>query len=373
MILDKLELFNFRNYQYQDVEFSPHVNLVIGRNAQGKSNLLEAVYYLSHLKSKRTPRTNDLIRQGQASAAVKCLVQDQGRRLVIRIGLGLDGKFAEVNGQKTEPASKAAGLLKCVVFSPDDLYLVKGDPGRRRDFLDETLELLGPVPASGIQRYRHVLRQRNALLKRWEEQGRRLDAVLEPWNEALVEWGSRIVSERLVMTSEMSRMVADSYSRISGGEAETSFVYTPATSLDGVEGMGSIQEVESGMKKALETRLEEEKRARTTLVGPHRDDVEIRINGREARYAASQGEQRTIAFAMRLAQRDFTRSKTGTVPLLLLDDVLSELDERRRKRVLDIARDSQLILTATEVTGGLSRGSERLLVVEAGRVSVGRA
>ena len=367
MILTRLELFNFRNYTEQEVEFSPGRNLIIGSNAQGKSNLLEAVYFLSHLKSSRAPRAGDLIRENEQSLSVTGVILEEGKRVTVKVKMSNAGKQVLINGQKTAQPARARGIIKCVLFSPDDLYLVKGDPARRREFLDETLEGVGPAQASELSEYRHLLRQRNAVLRKWEDYGAGLGGALSPWTEGLVDLGGKIVSERLRMTGEMSALVKLVYGEISGGGKAPGLQYQGSFDVEGK----SPGELAKAMRRELEARREEEKRLRSTPAGPHRDDVVIRLGGRETRYGASQGEQRTLAFCLRIAQKEYIQETTGKRPVLLLDDVLSELDEGRRKRVLEMAgAGSQVLMTTTDVPGGMDIGGAKVLRVEAGRVCV---
>lgn len=368
MIISRLELFNFRNYRHLDIEFSPGVNLIIGRNAQGKTNLLESIYFLSHLRSKRAPRMRDLAMEGAESASARGLIMDAGQRITLKVAFGAGGRSAEVNGRRAEHSAKAAGVLKCVMFEPGDLYLVKGEPSRRREFLDETMEGLGPGVAQAVGQYRHLLRQRNAMMKRWEEYGPGFLNALEPWNEKISESGGEIVAARRRMTDRMSALVGETYREVSRDTAQVSFEYRGTSGSDG----DTHEQAARAMREALEEAIGEEKRARTTLVGPHRDEVEIRIGGMEARYNASQGEQRTVAFAMRFAQKEYLRDVTGKGPVLLLDDVLSELDEARRGRVLEMAaKCEQTVITATELARGFKIASSSLFEVEGGKIKVG--
>jgi DNA replication and repair protein RecF len=258
-------------------------------------------------------------------------------------------------------------MLKCVLFSPDDLWIVKGDPARRREFLDETAEELGPVTASILQQYRHVLRQRNALLRKWEEHGAVAEEALEPWNEALAQAGASILVERLEMIEKMKRSVRETYMEISGEARELEIGYSGTP----VEEGSDERDAAAALKDALRRVRTEEMRTRTTAVGPHRDDIEIRLGGRGARFSASQGEQRTVAFCFRLAQREYLREKTGKVPVLLLDDVLSELDEGRRRKVLEkVGTAGQTIITATEMEESCQQAPESVFRVLAGRVEI---
>jgi DNA replication and repair protein RecF len=368
LILARLELTNFRNYRHQDIEFSPHRNLVVGRNAQGKSNLLESIYFLSYLRTKRATRLIDLVRERAEKASVLGLIIDEGRETKVNLTFGRGGRIVEVNGQKMDSGSRAKGILKSVSFDPDDLYLVKGEPVRRREFLDETSAALGPADAGVINEYRHTLRQRNAVLKNWEEYGAGLRAVIEPWNQALASAGAKIVASRLQIMRTMEEVLGKKYSEISGDNKEIGLHYACSFDAEGT----SLGQVYERMRKALDSAFGEEKRERSTKVGPHRDDVEIRLDGRESRFRASQGEQRTLAFCMRLAQKEHIERVTGQTPVVLLDDILSELDEGRRGRVLDaVGRKSQAIITTTDVPADVKRASDKVFVVEEGMISIG--
>ena len=368
MMLEKLELVNFRNYAHLDIEFSPQRNIVVGGNGQGKSNLLESIYFLSYLRSRRTARLIDLVGEHAQRASVRGLVTGDGSEAGVKVTFGRGGRVVEVNGRKVDSGARAKGILKCVSFDPDDLYLVKGEPGRRREFLDETLGTLGVEGADVIGKYRHVLRQRNAILKRWEEYRAGLKEAIEPWNQALVSAGAKIVALRMEMMRTMEEVMERRYAEISGDDKEVRIRY--ACDFD-VEGTPE-REISDRMRKALDSALEGEKRERSTKVGPHRDDVEISLGGKESRFRASQGEQRTLAFCMRLAQKEHIERVTGLKPVMLLDDVLSELDEERRGRVLEAAGGSnQAIITATDVPADIRKAGDRMFVVEKGRASIG--
>jgi len=367
LIIESLELLNYRNYSGLNIEFTEGRNLFLGRNAQGKSNLLESIYFLSHQKSFRASRMRDLVCEGRESAYVKGVIIDEERRSSLRIGLSPGGRTAEVNGQSVGPPGKARGIFKCVMFSPEDLYLVKGDPSRRREFLDETMEGLGPVRAQEAADFRRALKQRNALLRDWEKYGRGLRDAIEPWNEALSKAGAAIVVERLKMLDAMRDSVSRSYEEVSGINMKVELGYRGT-----FEARSERQEgVAESMREELSLVEARERKARATLIGPHRDEVEIRLGGRDARVSASQGEQRTLSVCLRIAQKEYLERETGRVPVLLLDDVFSELDRERRKGVLRAARPpAQSLVTATEMPTGSEVGEGRVFVVEEGRVEV---
>lgn len=368
MILERLELIDFRNYENLRVESSPRRNLVVGRNAQGKSNLLEAIYFLSYLRSKRAARFTDLVREGAEKASVHGLIIGDGSETRVKVTFGRGVRSAEVNGRKVESGARAKGILKCVSFDPDDLYIVKGEPGRRREFMDETIGALGPVDAGALNDYRHVLRQRNAVLRGWEEYGAGLTDAIEPWNQALVTAGAKIIASRLEMLRTLGEVLERQYKEISGDEKSVELRYLGTFSVESA----SKDEISERMRRALDSAFGEEKRGRSTRVGPHRDDVEIRLGGRESRFKASQGEQRTLAVCMRLAQKEHIERVTGQTPVVVLDDVLSELDEDRRGRVLEAAGGgSQAIITATDVPEDIRKSSGKSFVVDKGMIDVG--
>jgi DNA replication and repair protein RecF len=366
LIVQRIQIRNFRNYSRADVEFAPGTNLLTGINAQGKSNLLEAVYLLAHLKSHRAGRMRDLVKAGESGSVVTGTFLDSDRAFTLKLAFGPGGRKVELNGQAQGSGGRTRGIVQCVMFSPDDPLLVKGEPSLRREYLDETLEAVGPTEAELPGNYMRVLRQRNALLKKWDAPAG-FDEAIGPWDEALARVAVPLVHQRFAMAGEIAALAAVAYTDIAGTDKPLELVYSSTFGETG----GSRQELASAMRRRLEDRRSDERRSRTTLVGPHRDDVEIRLGGADARLTASQGEQRSTAFCMRMAQREYLSSRTGREPILLLDDVFSELDEIRRKKVLDlVARGSQAIITTAEDLDGLLGGAERVIEVSEGTARV---
>jgi len=364
LVLKNLALRNFRNYRRAQVSFSPDRNLVIGRNAQGKTNLLESVFFVSHMRSNRTRNNHDLITRGGQTADLHAVIEGKNR-INVAVAITESGVVAEVNSKRLASPGKAAGTLKCVLFCPDDLYLVKGEPSRRRDYLDDLLEELGPLEAELLRRYRHLLRQRNSLLKRWEEHGGDLERVMEPWDDALSQAGGKIVARRLEIVEGIAGAVERIYGQVSSDEKRPRLDYEGTFS-----GCEEPDVCAREMKRALEESSDHDRRARTTTVGPHRDDLRITLGGEEARYFASQGEQRTLALSLRLAEKGHIEEITGEAPVVLLDDVLSELDEPRRATVMSLAGDgSQSIITATEHPGGPDETGVAVFRVEGGEIA----
>lgn len=369
MFLKSLELRNFRNYQSIDVNFHPLNNIIVGGNAQGKSNLIEAIYFLSHLKSKRTPIVKNLILNGSENTSVCGTITDGKRDAKVKIVMEDGGRTLEVNGRRDEKRAVLGLLFKTVLFCPEDLELLKGGPALRREYLDETAVEVSPGHGEVINRYRHILKQRNAILKEWERNRARLPELLAPWNEALIEFGAKIIVKRTEVIECIKDKMGEYYGRISGLGENVEVKYLPT-----VEAGRTVEDTKEKIRRALKEKGEEEKRLRTTVVGPHRDGVEIKIRGMDARFCASQGEQRTLAFCLRLSQRDCIVEKAGEVPVLLLDDVLSELDKARRKKLVKCAEGrGQLFITSTERSDEGVSGEADFYHVKGGEVKIERA
>lgn len=315
----------------------------MGGNAQGKSNLIEAIYYLSHLKSKRSTVNSNLVMEGESTMVLMAEVFNGTQKVKIRVEVNPGGRNFEINGRKAENASIINSIVKTVLFYPEDLLIIKEGPSLRRDYLDETVEEVKPAYSETLSRYRHVVKQRNAILKDWERQGSRLKEVLNPWSESMIDLGSIIIEERMKVIEIIEKSIMKYYGFIAGVDEKINIEYQPTFSLSGP--------LKENMRKAIEETCEEEKRLRMTVVGPHRDVVEIKIKGMNARVFASQGEQRTISLCMRLSQRDYIVEKTGKMPVLLLDDVLSELDSERRKRAVESAEAGGQIFVTTTAEG----------------------
>ena len=365
MFVTDLELHNFRNYEHQEIRFSPEKNIIIGMNAQGKTNLLEAFYFLSHQKTTRSPRLRELLKEGEETASVRAEIIDGGERIKLEIRFSEKGRAVEVNGQRVERIARAKGILKCVMFSPDDLYMVKGEPEKRREFLDEIIEETSPILTQQLLEYRRILKQRNAALKTKGLDRESHERLVDVWNELFVKNGASLITARERITKKVSEEAATTYGEISGRDGDLEVWYEPSFEVCSFE----KEEIERRMREELRSRREEEARRRRTLIGPHRDDIRILMDGRAARGYASQGEQRSIAFALRIAQRKFIEEKTGKTPVTLFDDVFSELDQERRAKVLEIAgKGSQAIITTTELFEDLEANGSRVMTVSNGEV-----
>jgi len=333
--LVSLQLRNYRNYTRLDLEPGPLLNVFLGDNGQGKTNLLESVALLALSTSPRARRDTELVGPLAPEARVAAEVESGGRRSEIRMSIRADGERArrriEVDGQPRR-AVDLPGVLRVTLFWPDDLNLVKAGPEHRRRLLNEMLVQVRPGYARALSRYARVVEQRNSLLKQ-VGLGEQPASALEVWDLELARLGEDIADARRAAVAALSGTAAEGHAAISGGEGlELEYVGPPGDLL-----------------QALERSRREDVRRGSTGIGPHRDDVGVRLNGRDARAFASQGQQRTIVVSLKLAEAAVVEEMTGERPVLLLDDVLSELDASRRGLLLERLGDpGQVIITSVE-------------------------
>ena len=335
MIIQHLELTNFRNYAATTIDLTSGVTAVVGNNGQGKTNLVEALGYLAMLKSFRGVPTEALIRTGCESAVLRAtVVHADGREVLIETELVRTGRNRSlVNKQRLARSRDLLGVVRTTVFSPEDLELVKAAPSVRRDFVDDALVALQPkldVLCSEIEK---VLRQRNSLLK---QAGGRLSpdiaSTLDVWDAKLAELGSELGDERSRLIAQISPRVSKAYEELAEKNTPIGLVYEPEWRR-------------IGLANELQTCRLDDIRRGTSTVGPHRDDIDLLINGLPARTHASQGEQRTLALAMRLAVHRMVTEEFGSPPVLILDDVLSELDPGRAAALLRHFPEGQVLIT----------------------------
>lgn len=335
MRLRSLRLRNYRNYGHQDLVPGPGVNVFIGANGQGKTNLLEAVAMLALSSSPRARRESELIGPVTTSSRIEADVETTGKNLQVAITLTVEGdrtrRVIEVDGVRRR-AFDLPGQFRVTLFWPDDLGLVKSGPELRRRFLNQMLVQVEPGYARALAGLRRVLEQRNSLLKRIAA-GEGGHDVLEAWNEELVQLGTQIARARARAVDELLPDAARCHSEIAAGERLEIRYQGPPENL----------------AEAVHNSLPEDLRRGSTSVGPHRDDVTVLLQGQEARSFASQGQQRTAVVSLKLAEAALIFRRTGERPVLLLDDVLSELDSERRGALLDeVAGGGQVIITSVE-------------------------
>lgn len=357
MIVRTLELADFRNYASASVEFADGVTVVSGDNGQGKTSLVEAIAYLSTTRSFRGVAAEALIRTGADAAVVRGTVEHgDGRESLIEAEISREGRNRiQVNRKRPRRTRDLLEHLRTTVFSPEDLDLVKGSPQHRRDYLDAVLESVDAQCADDLADLDKVLRQRNALLK---QAGGRLtgatEATLDVWDERLATVGERVGRARRNLLDRLAPVVTDAYRDLASRDDGVALAYDSSWPVD-------------GLVAAIAAAREDDLRRVVTTVGPHRDDVATLIHGWPARTHGSQGEQRTLALAMRLAVHRFATLHFGHPPVLILDDVLSELDPSRAEALLRHVPPGQtLITTAGYLPGGTV--PERVLRISAGTV-----
>ena len=369
MILSDLHLFQYRNIQSFDWKPHPRANLLVGSNAQGKTNLLEAIFLLGTTKSLRAGSdADDLIMEEKAEAFVQGKVKrDQPevtRELEILLRRG-EPRQVRLNGKKLTPFSKIFGQLTVVLFVPEDLQLVKAGPAARRYYLDLEISQASPQYLAALQTYQRALKQRNGAIRMVAEGKATWDAV-EAFDEALVMSGSEIVLYRAEALCEIEPLAAQVQARVAGREAEK-------LELRYVSSLGSelqaLDAIQHEFRRRLRQRSGDERARGTTLSGPHRDDLEILLSGKPARLFASQGQQRTTALALKLAEVQFLSRRLNENPVLLLDDVLSELDLERQSALLGLLDEHvQTFVTSTHADG-LAYKPGQTLKVSGGQIT----
>ena len=341
MFIQSVDLDNFRNYERLHLDLSEGVHIFYGDNGQGKSNLLEAVYLASVNKSFRGAKDKEMIRFGAQEAHIKLVFSKKEAENRIDLHLKESGnKGIAVNSVPIRRSRDLLGVFNCILFSPEDLHIVKNGPAERRKFLDTELCVLDPIYCDAFLQYKKALEQRNQLLKDLSYEPSLMD-TLYVWDEQLVRYGKMIIERRSSFLNELNEIVREYHRKLSGEREELSLHYEPSAEA-------------GGFSKALSAAHQKDIYAKTTTVGPHRDDFEFRITSLsegkqqiDSRIYGSQGQQRTCALSLKMAEIELVRIKTGDTPVLLLDDVLSELDMHRQRYLLDSLQDVQTLITCT--------------------------
>jgi DNA replication and repair protein RecF len=363
--ITKLELHDFRSYESWTLEPDPGLTILVGPNAAGKTNAVEAVRLLTTGASFRKPRWEQLVRWGARQARATLTGGGDGRATEIGLAVQEDGtRSFVVNGKQVKSPSAVAGIVPSVVFTPDDLALVKGSADRRRAEVDELGEQLSATYGRLRREYDRVVRQRNKLLKSETPDPRQL----EVWDLGLVDLGSRLRVHRARLVEKIAAHASAFHGRVCGGDTLTvRYVKGRQDTRTAVAADEDASSEASDILKELGERRTEEEARGVTLVGPHRDDIEFAIDGRSARAFASQGQQRTVVLAWKTAELHVVQDVARTSAVLLLDDVMSELDaERRRALTAEVGSSAQTIITTTN-TGYFDPGLlERALVVRIG-------
>ena len=334
MIVTKIELSNFRNYDSLSLELDDKTNILYGKNAQGKTNVLEAIYLCSTTKSHRSSKDAELIKFENNEGHIKLFINKKGREYRIDIHLRKNkSKGIAINGIPIKKASELFGIFNVIFFSPENLDIIKNGPAERRRFVDMELCQLDKIYVYNLINYNKVLGQRNQLLKDIYMKPE-LEDTLDVWDMQLVQYGEKIIQRRIRFIEEVNAIIGDIHHKLTGGRERISLSYEP--------GCGALS-----LEAALEKNRERDIRMKSTSVGPHRDDICFMAGGIDIRRFGSQGQQRTAALSLKLSEIELVRQIIKDTPVLLLDDVLSELDKHRQNYLLDSIHDIQTLITCT--------------------------
>ncbi len=341
MLIEKLFLTNFRNYTGTEIYFFPGINLLAGPNGQGKTNLLEAIYYLLTGKSYRAQREQELVRWGEAGFYIDGNFRVAGRPVHLESQYRDRRKTVKVNGLSCRRLSEYVGHVNAVYFSPDDLVMLKGGPLERRRFIDLHIAQMRPGYVALLNTYNKILQQKRALLKTSLPREAKYP-YLSLWNEQLIEYGRKVIENRYQFVASLQEQCAGIYADLTAHQEKLTINYLTLGTTDLVQAIFLLP-------RLLTEKLQEEIIREAVLVGPHRDDLQIFLNDKSARLYASQGQQRSIVLALKLAELSIIRQEKGEHPLLLLDDVLSELDRSRRNYLMEFIRSAEIqtLLTMT--------------------------
>lgn len=334
MYIESLELKNYRNYETANIHFNPGTNIFYGDNAQGKTNILESLYLCGTTKSHRGSKDRDLIRFGQEESHIRMLVRKDDVTHKVDMHLKMHkAKGIAIDGIPIRKASELFGIVNLVFFSPEDLNIIKNGPAERRRFFDLELCQLNKVYLQDLSAYNKILNQRNKLLKDIYFSPYLKD-TLDVWDMQLVNYGSKIIEVRKKFMEELNVIIKDIHGRLTGGKEEITLIYEPNIETD-------------RFADSLSQSRERDMKLKMSCVGPHRDDFCVVVNGIDIRKYGSQGQQRTAALSLKMSELSLVKSLIRDNPILLLDDVLSELDSSRQNYLLHSINDIQTMITCT--------------------------
>ncbi len=359
MQIKKLFLQNFRNYEEEQFTFSQGLNVLFGKNAQGKTNCAEAVFYLCTGASLRIRHDKQLIRMGAEFAKITAEAENRYGKVVIEAIIRENKREIRVNGSKIAKNADLMGHINSVFFSPGELRLIQDGPDERRRFMNISISQTSPAYYTALLRYNKILDQRNALLK--DKDVSMILETLPVWDEQLCKYAATVIKKRVEFLEKLAPFAKEYHSFLTDGEEE--LIIKPDRSYDGDE-----KEIAEKLLRRLTSNYEKDLRLGFTTVGPHRDDLEISINGADAKGYASQGQTRTAALSLKLAEVRIFKELSGENPVLILDDVMSELDLKRRKKLLQRIAEMQTILTCTHAERVLYGAECTKIRIENGRI-----
>ncbi|MGY3718515.1 DNA replication/repair protein RecF [Sutcliffiella cohnii] len=350
MYIEQLSVKNYRNYTSLEVTFEKGVNVIIGENAQGKTNIMESIYVLAMAKSHRTSNDKELIKWDEEYAKIEGRLQKRNGSLPLQLVISKKGKKAKCNHIEQSKLSQYIGNMNVVMFAPEDLNLVKGSPQVRRRFIDMELGQVSPVYMHDLAKYQKVLQQRNHYLKQLQMKKTRDETMLLVLTDQLIELAAKVTIKRFAFIDQLSQWAKPIHHSISRGLEELTIKYK--TTVDNVSEDINMSKMVNSFHEKFEKVKEKEIERGVTLFGPHRDDLLFYVNEKEVNIFGSQGQQRTTALSLKLAEIDLIFSEIGEYPILLLDDVLSELDDYRQSHLLNTIQGKvQTFVTTTSVEG----------------------
>ncbi len=334
MKINSINLQNFRNYNILNISFDGETNIIYGDNAQGKTNILEAIYVSATTKSHRGNKDREMISFNEDEAHIKSIVEKNGTTYHIDMHLKKNkSKGIAINGIPIKKASELFGIINIVVFSPEDLNIIKEGPGARRHFIDMELSQIDKIYLSDLSNYNRILVQRNKLLKDLYFSNDAID-TLDIWDMQLVNYGRRMIEARKRFIKSLNEIIGEIHRNLSANKEQLLIKYEPNV-------------CESEFETELIRNRERDLKTKMTNIGPHKDDISFYINGNDVRKFGSQGQQRTAALSLKLSEIELVKSIIHDSPILLLDDVLSELDSNRQNLLLNSIKDIQTIITCT--------------------------
>ncbi len=373
MYCQKVSVKSFRNIEDAAVGFSEGTNILVGENAQGKTNLLEAIFYASVCRSFRASAQNEMIMFGKSSAEISLdyMRSSKERSDNLTFKFFSDKKrLVEKNHLKVDKLSDIVGSFRAVLFCPEHLALIKEGPANRRNYLDIAISRISPKYIHSLQRYTYFLKQRNALIKSAYNDRAAFDATVELWSEKMAEECANISEQRVRFTERVGGLVGEYFSEMTNEREETALAYHGSAGLE-KEIYYDKEEVKKRYFSLLMSSHDREISAGATLYGIHKDDLDIKLNGKNARNYASQGQQRSLALSLKLAEGEICKEEFGDYPVFLFDDVLSELDDTRRDYMILKATDKQVIITTCESEFIKRINSDKIISVKNGSYSEG--
>ena len=367
MIINSIELNDFRNYENVSIEFGERKNFLIGNNAQGKTNILEAIYLLCLSRSFRTNYEKETIRFSTPHCTVKGVFNlDSGNVQTIIFHCSHEkGKQITVNRKRLNRASELIGNFPVVLSSPDEYVLTVGPPSGRRKFVDILLSQIYKKYFSYLQDYHRVVQQRNTILSNWKISGVKNHSIIDPWDQRLVEIGSKIIEYRNQFTISFSEILKNIYSELVINKEELTLNYKPNI-------FSNINDIQTFFLDRLKQTRQKEMQRGTSLTGPHRDDFIFNIDGQELRKFGSRGQHKTVLISLAIAQFILIKEKTGEVPIILIDDLYSEIDSERETKIIEsLDKMGQVFITSTESHNkmNMKNSSDRYYLIEDGKIS----